>query len=136
MPKANAYVYTFSKVLNFGKDVLSYRLKPQLQLPLATTRNHGIKVFGDFIINPGKTVNMEAGTSIKIQSGFKLCNGANIKASVDGSKPVLKSSAVEQLSTPVIAGKKYVSVGDVYTTNKSEYDNIFELFHQPKLTSV
>ncbi|MDA3817860.1 MAG: hypothetical protein PF486_10820, partial [Prolixibacteraceae bacterium] len=56
---------------------------------------------GDFIINPGTIVNMEAGTSIKLESGFKLCNGATFKASVDGSNPMLKSSSVEQIEPPV-----------------------------------
>ncbi|MDA3880380.1 MAG: T9SS type A sorting domain-containing protein [Prolixibacteraceae bacterium] len=67
---------------------------------------------------------MEAGTSIKLQSGFKLCNGANFKASIDGSNPVLKSRPVEQLSTPYIAGSKYASSIDSYTVNADDYDAV------------
>jgi hypothetical protein len=72
---------------------------------------------GDFIISSGTTVNMEAGTSIKLESGFKLCNGANLKASVDGSNPVLKSSSVEQLSTPVIVWKKILPLRQQFSTH-------------------
>ncbi|MBN2649227.1 MAG: T9SS type A sorting domain-containing protein [Prolixibacteraceae bacterium] len=79
---------------------------------------------GDFIINSGATVNMEAGTSIKLESGFKLCNGANFKASVDGSNPMLKSASVEKLSAPSIIGNKYISDSETYSTTDDEYDNI------------
>jgi hypothetical protein len=79
---------------------------------------------GDFVINPGTTVNMEAGTSIKLESGFKLCNGANFKASVDGSNPMLKSSSVEQIEPPIIVGNKYASDGEKYSTNVNATENV------------
>jgi hypothetical protein len=74
---------------------------------------------GDFIISSGTTVNMEAGSSIKLQTGFKLCNGATFKASVDGSNPMLKSSSVEQIEPPVIVGDKYASDGEKYSTSEN-----------------
>ncbi|MBN2649229.1 MAG: hypothetical protein JXR50_05745 [Prolixibacteraceae bacterium] len=67
---------------------------------------------------------MEAGTSIKLESGFKLCNGANFKASVDGSNPMLKSASVEKITVPSIIGNKYISDSETYSITDSEYDNI------------
>ncbi|MDA3880382.1 MAG: T9SS type A sorting domain-containing protein [Prolixibacteraceae bacterium] len=79
---------------------------------------------GDFIISSGTKVNMEAGESIKLESGFKLCSGATFKASVDSDNPTLKSASVEKLVIPSIIGNKYVSDSETYSTADSEYDNI------------
>ncbi len=69
---------------------------------------------GDFIISSGTTVNMEAGQSIILKSGFMLCDGATFKMSVTPGDPTLKSSKVQDLPAPVIIGNKYVEPDDQF----------------------
>jgi hypothetical protein len=77
---------------------------------------------GDFVINSGKTVNMIAGQSVKLTSGFKLCSGATFKASVDPTDPTLKSDLVEELAIPHIVGNKYAYTGETYFVEK-QFEN-------------
>ena len=87
--------------------------------PWGTAKHQDV---GDFIINSGTTVNMEAGQSVKLESGFKLCSGANLKMSIDPSNPNTKSGLVEELATPLIIGNKYVGLGDHFSVSKQFED--------------
>ncbi|MCF8360380.1 MAG: T9SS type A sorting domain-containing protein [Prolixibacteraceae bacterium] len=66
---------------------------------------------------------MEAGESIKFKSGFKLCDGATFKMSVDPDDPTLKSSEVQELASPIILGNKYVETNDMFTVQAQPDDS-------------
>jgi len=83
--------------------------------PWGSAKHQGI---GNFIINSGTTVNMVAGQSVKLKSGFKLNSGATFKMKVDPTNPTQKSSSIEKLYAPVIIGDKNATISSMYSIRK------------------